>query len=231
MRNLKRGLIGIAAATLLWGLVLVVGVAQAYQQPARGEKQDAGSPRSQDLATIEMTYFVGNLYAFRNYQDEQPDVYPRISAAMATDGGRPDLAPLVEMIRSSIAPGTWKTDDAEARIGSIRPTVGGFLVVRHTTKIQEQVAALLANLRTIVKAAIWNAIDQVAPGTSKAPIYMKLPSLPKDDAQAKGVAPRGGNESQSERRKRVRQLLLQLQVELDAMDSAGAATAPPPNIP
>jgi hypothetical protein len=227
MRNLRRSWIAIASATLFGGLVLAVGAAQAYQQAASGDKKDVGAAQSPDDPTIEKTYFVGNLYAYRNYQVEQSEGNPRISAETIMEGGPPDLAPLVEMIRSCIAPGTWKVYAADARVGSVTPTANGYLAIRHTAKVHEQISALLSNLRTIVKAAMWHAIDRAAPGTSKAVIHVKSPSVSKDESQPKAVAPRDGIVPQSERRKRVRQLLQQLQVELEAMDTETTEALPP----
>jgi hypothetical protein len=231
MRNLKRGLVTLSSASLLCGIVLTLGAAQAYQQGANAEKHDGESARTPKNQAIEMTYYVGNLYAFRNYKFEPSEGGSPLQEATITDGRRPDLGPLVAMIESCIAPGTWESREAEARDGRIGRitlyTASGSLVIRHTTEVQAQVSALLSHLRTIVKASVWNAIDQIAPGTLKAPIHVKMPSPFMDDDQKKAEAPKPGKESPSARRERVRQLLKQLQSELEAMESEAAATPAP----
>jgi hypothetical protein len=235
MRNLKRALIMGFATSLLCGLVLTVGAAQAYQQAAQGGKTDVGSLKASNEQTIEMTHFIGDLYYYRNYQVERPEGSRGIPTAMISEGERPDTTSVEQLIQTYIAPGTWETGDAangDARLGRIKHTAAsGYLVVRHTPDVQKQITALLDNLRPLVKASMWSAIDRVVPGTSRAPIRVKLPSLPQDQPQPQVGAPNGTMKSQSERRERVRQLLRQLQAELEAMDSEGAAPTPPNKIP
>jgi hypothetical protein len=221
MMNLKKAAVILSLALPLGSLV-VAGAALGYQQPPEAEQRDRAVRRPSDEGLIKKTYFVGDIGSFRNYQVEQPDGRP--APALKPIGGLPgyNISRLVNMIRSVVAPGTWKMDDAEApgaRIGSITPTADGrYLAIRHTADVIDQVEVLFFHLRPIMEASIWNAIDQVAPSTSREPIRVKTPPIQAEVAE-KDEAPGGKAEAQSERRRRVRRLLRQLQVELDAMDA------------
>jgi hypothetical protein len=62
-----------------------------------------------------------------------------------------DFQPLIDLIKSSVGQGTWRTDDSDREgFGSITPFFpNNSLIVRHTPEVQEQVGQFLQQLRRL----------------------------------------------------------------------------------
>ena len=173
MMNLKKALVLLSVALPLGGLA-AVGAAQAYQQAA-GERDkpvvdgrtfvaESGFPE-----TYPVTYYVGDLMGL-----------PKDDLRQAL-GDKP-FDPIVKLITTTVAPGTWVVRDAEVHypdgrnvnqkggqvtetrrggdrpIGSITPFFLSIsLIIRHSAETHEQIADFLRNLRAVVNAAVARA--------------------------------------------------------------------------
>ncbi len=168
MMNLKKALVVLSLALPVGGVV-AVGVAQAYQQAA-GERDKIVVEGKTYVAepegpkTFPMTYYVGDLLGVPKDDLGQPL------------GDKP-FDPIMRLIMTTVAPGTWRALDADGRgvdqndglktgtaragappTGSITPFfLSVSLIIRHTPEAHEQIAELLRNLRAVVNGALARA--------------------------------------------------------------------------
>jgi RNA polymerase sigma factor (sigma-70 family) len=103
--------------------------------------------------TIAKTYYVGDLIS--------PPLKPGADGRLVPPA-RVDMKPVIDLITSSVAPGTWRTMDDQGKdvappgpndgkvVGSIKPfDLSLSLIVSHTGEVHKQVANFLRQLRRI----------------------------------------------------------------------------------
>jgi len=149
----------IAAAVLAVGAVAGSAGVFAYQpptsnseEPEPGARKEITEPKSdgaKPVQTVVKTYYVGDLLPPK----------PREGPASVPV----DMWPIIELITSAVAPGTWKARDpagqdvpaADGRpgvVGSITPFyLSTSLIIRHTAEIHDQVQNQLRLLRRFQK--------------------------------------------------------------------------------
>jgi RNA polymerase sigma factor (sigma-70 family) len=217
----------------------VIGVAATIAGlsalPASGQADNLLGPRKigvdskpigpPPVETYVKTYYVGDLLI--------SDLLPRRPAPGTANGGRPrllEMSPLIELITSTCAKGTWTIQDetgrpvvivdgrlVETTNGAVTTTVGTItpfrlsisLIVRQIAEVHAEVARLLRNLRR------WLYLrehpggpdpdfgDQKAPGKA-APIVEQKPRSP-------------GSGPTPDRNARIRHLLDELRKEVEAL--------------
>jgi type II secretory pathway component GspD/PulD (secretin) len=134
----------------------------AFSQPSSGNPADPSSAQAQAQA-IQMGNGVSSV---------SPSADGTVGQVIKGDRPNVDMTPLIQLISSSIAPGTWRVNDQTGQdvsgaygmgggldaggvgdtqpIGSITPfflTIS--LIIRHTAEIHDQVADLLRQLRRL----------------------------------------------------------------------------------
>jgi RNA polymerase sigma factor (sigma-70 family) len=221
----KMAMIGVTLLPL--GAIVLAGVALAFPQGSEGAKPAAprGEPHARQarqepftppVETVK-TYYVGDLIGAET--DEQP----------SRDASRSKMAPLLKLIESTIAPGTWRVfdeggneiriegvsgqiarkgqTDPERRTGTMAPFVADHLsvslIVQHTPEVHEQVAKLFKCLRD------YKFLTVRTPETRLVPPAPNAPGAPAAEHPA---------DARGERKKRLKQLLEQIQHEIDAME-------------
>lgn len=143
-----------------------VGPLNSVQRRGRRPAADGGSH-----ATITKTYYVGDLI---------------LRPASSTRGaGRVDMEPLIELIASTVAPGTWKFKDLSdesalkgniQRLQSVNPT-GSMtpfyqslsLIVRHRPEVHDEMANRIRQIRRLMLPPEVDAEPQ-ATAQTRAPI-------------------------------------------------------------
>jgi hypothetical protein len=221
-----------ATAVLATGLIAVSAVV-AYQPPSldtdpadsRGPARSAGTEHGalKPASTITRPYYIGDLIL------SEPPVPSDAARKTGVDKPLVDMGPMIELITSSVAPGTWDVWDTSEKlgprgvanksaIGSITPFyLSPSLIIRHTAEVHDQVANRLRLLRRIryldrpedLKAPI------STPATTEAGRRFPAPSLPPNAPAASG----GGEErpqAVQERSERIRRLVKELGQEIES---------------
>jgi RNA polymerase sigma factor (sigma-70 family) len=166
-------------------------------------------------------YYIGDLI--------MPPPKPQAAPGIDRDRSNIDMTPVIELITSSIAPGTWKVIDSSGNtlgvevknvnrpeaVGTITPFFLSIsLIVRHTPEVHDQVANLLRRLRRIAEAQ-----QPASRGEEQVPLPQSpvdLPANPAAPAPAPALgltrAPQAGS-----RADRIRRLMAELNREVEAL--------------
>ncbi len=221
-----------AAAIIATGLIAVSAVV-AYQPPSletdpadsQGPARTAGPEHGAitPASTISRPYYIGDLLL--------PEPPAPSDAAKKTGIDKPlvDMAPIIELITSSVAPGTWDVWDSSRKrgprvaanksaVGSITPFyLSPSLIVRHTAEVHDQVANRLRLLRRI--RYLDRPEDLKAPistrATTEADRRFPAPSIPRSAPAASGAGEERPQAVQ-ERSERVRRLVKELGQEIES---------------
>jgi RNA polymerase sigma factor (sigma-70 family) len=145
MRRLRALAAGLATVSVLSAGVSVLaqqGRGTASPAPARRQPQEAPKPR-----TIAKTYAVADLLG--------------MSAQATTQRPQVNMGPLIQLISSTVAPGTWTIMNADGmpvegaeldnHMGSIIPFIlSGSLIIRHSAEVHAQVEERLGQIRRLM---------------------------------------------------------------------------------
>jgi hypothetical protein len=192
------------------------------------------------IQTITKTYYVGDilevarrLQAGTTAPENQPQSEPGVRPLI-------DMQPLIKLISSTIAPGTWeirdqlvtnleetatgiRASDREGKTGGVKP-MGAIvpfylsisLIIKCTPEAHDQVASLLRGLRVLLGTADEGPVRQVPiePQKSAKPVSidLALPSRPTSAPPSAQQSPR--TQSAPKQTQRVQQLLDELQREI-----------------
>jgi len=173
-----------------------------------------------NLAMITKTYYLGDLSPPARVKGFTP---AELKTERPARGVQPmgDITPFIELITSTVAPGTWHVSDGQGNeissnitggrrgqtkpIGSIAPFYLTFsLVIRCTSEAHQEIHVLLRGLRNLIEsrdrqlAKIAGSVEPPKPSSS--------------------IAPQPAGPAASESRPRVRQLLDELRQEIDKLD-------------
>jgi RNA polymerase sigma factor (sigma-70 family) len=211
--------------------VVAAGAAIHAARPARSEASDrpAASRESapdDSRTTITEIYYVGDLILAQNVPPRGGVVKPRVAV---------DMAPLIELVTSTVAPGTWVVTDANTgkptgpsahpkkkAIGTITPFYLSIsLIIRHDPATHEQIADLFRCLRRLMEARD-GARDP------NAPAVVGIPTISLDDAPASGAppatprghAPRNAAAPRDRKVERMRELIKLLEDEIAALPAS-----------
>ncbi len=186
------------------------------EPPARQDRREPVAPL---VHTFPRTYFVGDLIGTEKGKKD------------GQDGVRVNMEPLVDLIRSTIAPGSWRVVDTEGheirvgdisaqthtkdqvdqdrRIGTITPFFLSIsLIVRHNWEVHDQIAKLLKFLRDFKYQKFADSERRPvspAPASDHLPVPVRRPPV----------------SSQVDRKQRLKQLLDELRQEIDTIDQNG----------
>jgi len=213
------------------GLVLAVGVdgrAQPPRESTRVEEPDRrlvgpdGRPigaltAKSNRAVITKTYYVGDIVVGDRAKE---------FAATASMTTQPmvEVTPLIELITSNVAPGTWVVNDEQGGeisfkltgrrqgrtkpVGSITPFFLSIsLIIECTSEAHEEIANLLRGLRNLV----WSRDRQQAKIARPA----EQPGPPNPSSS---ISPKPASSAGSGSRPRVRQLLDELRQEIEKLE-------------
>jgi RNA polymerase sigma factor (sigma-70 family) len=126
-----------------------------------------------------------------------------------------DMSPVVEIIASTIRPGTWTVNDGRGgagaqTVGQITPFLLSYsLIIRHTDVARGEVADLLRKLRRLVHSRD-NPEGVQGYDREVARVGLPAPSAPEKAAKAKTPSP-------TDRRARMRRLLDELRQEVEKL--------------
>jgi hypothetical protein len=199
-------------------------------EPDRGEGPDGrriGPPPRED--TFVKTYYVGDLVSLERIplDNTKPSVEARANLARR----KPDLGPVVELITSTAARGTWTVHDVDgeeltpqgtpgkrapggprsATVGHITPFYLSIsLIVRQTKEGHEEVADVLHKLRNLVYAR-----DHSLGAQEQHGVVTNQPASVSHSVDNPSTPPA------SDRNARIRRLLDELRQEVEKLPGGG----------
>jgi RNA polymerase sigma factor (sigma-70 family) len=167
-------------------------------------------PRPGELFT--KTYYVGDIVVADQVARRHPSNLPGGAGVQ----GSVDVKPIVQLITSTIAPGTWRANDDDSQRGEKPNAIVPFylsisLVVRCKTEVHDQIACLLHGLRDLLAARDLrkNPPPDAGPSESQR-------KAAENSATPSGK-PREADQAGPTSRQRVQQLLDQLQQEIQKL--------------
>jgi RNA polymerase sigma factor (sigma-70 family) len=174
--------------------------------------------RGQGQETSVVTYYIGDL------------IVPARRAGVGVETAGPrrvDMTPVIELLTSSVAPGTWKVNDPQGNalvhakagtpaVGSITPFFLSIsLVVRHTREVHDQVANRLRQLRRLqaIQAGQPEEVDATTqPGQTAFPDTPEHPTRASEPSTSTISAP-----PKNTRETHLRSLVNELSTEVEAL--------------
>ncbi|MFI5456316.1 MAG: RNA polymerase sigma factor [Isosphaerales bacterium] len=163
------------------------------------------------------TYYVGDVVRMDPFKGPVPT---------PSTGTQPmvEVTPIIELITSTVAPGTWQVGDGLGHeissnivggrrgqtkpVGSITPFFLSIsLIIQCTPEAHKEIASLLRRLRNVIESRDRQGANTARPAAPPAP-----PKPSRSDA------PQPAGPAGSESRPRVRQLLDELRQEIDKLD-------------
>jgi RNA polymerase sigma factor (sigma-70 family) len=169
--------------------------------------------------TVTKTYYVGDLV-------EAPQLPGAISTIPVSGGPaagvRPmvNVQPVMDLIASTVAPGTWNVDDGRgpvivSRTNSMVPFYLSIsLIVRCPEEVHDQVANLLRLLRVLIHARDNRAVQEKTADHREAFQLKSSPAPPRGNLELPVPKARAANAVPPASRPRVQELLEELQKEI-----------------
>jgi RNA polymerase sigma factor (sigma-70 family) len=177
------------------------------------------TPEAPGSQFVTQTYYVGDLV-------EAPQLPGAISTIPVSGrpaaGVRPmvNVQPVMDLIASTVAPGTWNVDDGRgpvivSRTNSMVPFYLSIsLIVRCPEEVHDQVANLLRLLRVLIHARDNRAVQEKTADHREAFQLKSSPTPPPGDLELRGPKARAANAVPPASRPRVQELLEELQKEI-----------------
>jgi RNA polymerase sigma factor (sigma-70 family) len=180
------------------------------------------TPEAPGSQFVTKTYYVGDLV-------EAPQLPGAISTIPVSGGPaagvRPmvNVQPVMDLIASTVAPGTWNVDDGRgpvivSRTNSMVPFYLSIsLIVRCPDEVHDQVANLLRLLRVLIDARDNRAVQEKTADHREAFQLKSSPTPPPGDLELRGPKARPANAVPPASRPRVQELLEELQKEIEKL--------------